>query len=235
MNRVNINQYLIDKYDYRNYLEIGTFKGESFLPIRCRRKIAVDPVFKISFIKRIKWFLRNPDNIRNRFFKMSSDQFFKEKKAFLEKNGKLDLVFIDGQHTFRASLKDVLNSFVHLHTQGVIVLHDCFPPNEIAATPADSFEHAERMGLEGWKEEWCGDVWKTIVYLREQYKEELEVFVINTDYGLGIIKPISKESLFLSINENLYNEINTLDYKYLNSNPKDTLGLKEINTVTNFF
>ena len=235
MDRIQVLQNFIDKKNYSNYLEIGTFKGQSLLPLKCKRKIAVDPDFQISKRNRLKWCLKNPCNIFNRYFEMRSEDFFQKKANWLRKKGKRDLVFIDGLHTFKASLSDVLNSLGYLDSKGTIILHDCFPPNKAAATPAESIEDANQMQIEGWKKEWCGDVWKTIVYLKEQYNEELEVFVLNRDYGLGIIRPKLNGNFSVTINEELYKKIEALDYEHLKSNPDEILGIRDIKKMEDFF
>lgn len=234
MNRIYILQKLIDKNNFKSYLEIGTFQGESLLPLKCKKKIAVDPKFQISKKKKFKWILENPTNLRNQYFEMTSDQFFRSKHQFLKKRGSLDIVFIDGLHTFRASLNDCLNSLKYLNRKGFIVMHDCFPPNKAAATPAKSFEAAEKMGVKGWRREWCGDVWKTIVYLKNKYQKELEIIVLNTDYGLGIIKFEMKQNFSVDIDEELFNEIDKKDYEFLESNPDKLLGLREIHHEKDF-
>ena len=53
MNRQKLLQEIIDKIDVKNYLEIGTFQGDSFFPLKCQTKIAVDPQFKISRKKKL--------------------------------------------------------------------------------------------------------------------------------------------------------------------------------------
>lgn len=226
MNRFTLLQELIVDHGYQNFLEIGTHKGKTFLPLECKNKTAVDPNFKISIPFVLKWLFKKPENFRNRYFNMTSDAFFERKTTYLEKSGKLDLVFIDGLHTFEASLTDVLNSLKYLNPKGTIVLHDCFPPTKASATPAGSLKEAANMNISDWKGSWCGDVWKTIVYLKELYKTELDVFVINTDLGLGVIRNKSLNPAELKIDEIFYNAISSYDFDYLIRDPEETIGLK---------
>ena len=229
MNRISLIQNLINEREYSVYLEIGTYKGVSFLPIKCATKIAVDPKIKISLLKKLKLHFSKEKNTKNFYFEMTSDSFFQKRKKFLEKIGKLDIVLVDGLHTFEASLKDVLNSLKHLDDNGVIIMHDCSPPHQAAATPASSGAEAKKMGVEGWTGTWCGDVWKTIVYLRKKYPDSLEAQVLNTDFGLGVINPLRKcKDLKLDINQDLFQEVNALEYEYLISNNGKAIGLKEV-------
>lgn len=165
---------------------------------------------------------------------MTSDRFFKKKRSFLENRPKLELIFIDGLHTFEASLKDLLNSLPYLALNGVVVLHDCLPPNKAAATPAYSIEEAKKMDIPGWTGAWCGDVWKTISYLRRKYPESLDVFVINADLGLGVVTLKKNKTLDLNLDKELFDEINSYNFDYLMESPEKLLGLKGVDYVDQF-
>lgn len=227
MNRISLIQEIFQNTDFENYLEIGCQTGKSFLPIKAKNKIAVDPEFKISLKNKIKWLIKEPRNFNNKFFEEESDTFFHKRKEFLKELGQLDVVLVDGLHTFRASLNDVLNSLKYLNTRGIIIMHDCLPPFKAAALPYyPSLE--ESKGIEGWTGQWTGDVWKTIVYLRRKFKEQLDTCVINMDFGLGIIRLKSKISKStLVIDEEIFSEINKLTYEDLMENTKALLNLKD--------
>ena len=53
MNRIELIQAIIKKKNATRYLEIGVFKGYSFLQIKCKNKIGVDPCIRLSKKKRI--------------------------------------------------------------------------------------------------------------------------------------------------------------------------------------
>ena len=63
---------------------------------------------------------------------MTSDEFFA--KASLP--FRFDVVFIDGLHTYEQSRKDAENALGVIVEGGVIIMHDCNPPNAAAAQPA---------------------------------------------------------------------------------------------------
>lgn len=233
MKRQQLLQDIVEKNEVKNYLEIGTFCGDSFLPLKCRNKIAVDPKFKIPRKKKLSWLLRNPYNINNTYFEMTSDSFFEEKTSFLAER-RFELIFIDGLHTFKASLKDVLNSLNFLKNGGYIVMHDCFPPHKAAATPAGSANEARMMNKNDWPGEWCGDVWKTIVYLKKAYQDNLKISVINTDFGLGVIQ-VQNNNLNLHLDRKLFDSIDTLDYNDLIKNPEEMINLKQVEYVNELF
>ena len=109
--RWDLIQYIIDKYNFKNYLEIGCFDDELFNQINCEKKIGVDPV--------------SGGTIR-----ATSDQFFENNKDYF------DCIFIDGLHEYNQVRRDILNSLKFLNKDGVILLHDCLPDNFFAqATP----------------------------------------------------------------------------------------------------
>ena len=100
--RWDLIDYLIKKYDYKDYLEIGCDRDQLFSRIKLKNKIGVDPY--------------SGGNVRK-----TSDDFF------LENNKTFDLVFIDGLHTYSQVKKDILNSVKFLNTNGIILVHDCLP------------------------------------------------------------------------------------------------------------
>jgi hypothetical protein len=101
----------------------------------------------------------------------TSDEYFQS----ITDDIKFDIIFIDGLHHDDQVLKDIENSLNHLSENGTIVCHDCLPTTE---------KMQERDDHGG---EWTGDVWKAIAHLRVE-TIDLNIKVINTDYGCGIIR-----------------------------------------------
>tara|TARA_B100000242_G_C42988518_1_gene458837 strand:+ start:414 stop:1091 length:678 start_codon:yes stop_codon:yes gene_type:complete len=100
--RWDLVNYLIEKYHYEDYLEIGCDKNQLFSRVNIKNKIGVDP--------------HSGGNIRK-----TSDEFFlTNDKAF-------DLVFIDGLHNYQQVKKDIINSLNCLKNNGVVLIHDCLP------------------------------------------------------------------------------------------------------------
>jgi hypothetical protein len=218
MNRIQVIQRIIDKKKSCTYLEIGVSEGGSFFRIKAKQKIAVDPHFKFSRKYKIKWILKNLHNISAKYYETTSDGFF----SSINSNDHFDVVFIDGLHTYQQSLKDVITSLNKLNENGIIIMHDCNPPTKAASHPAESFESASAMEIPGWTGLWCGDVWKTICYLRSQRKD-LRVFVLDCDYGLGIVmKGNPDNSLDLS-----EEALDKMTYDDFSKDKKNFLNLKE--------
>lgn len=221
LHRTEVLQESITKKGARTYLEIGVNRGACFLRIRARYKIGVDPKFILPGWKRFRYCLKNPWNINNRYYEFTSHEFF-EKEAELLKRRPVDVAFVDGLHTYKQSRQDVLNILQYMKQDGVIVMHDCNPQTESAAHPAESFEHAESLNLPRWTGDWSGDVWKTIAFLRCA-RDDLRVFVLDCDYGLGIVtRGIPEDTLSLK-----EEEIEEMSYKDLEKDRKRILDLKE--------
>jgi hypothetical protein len=100
--RWDLIQFLIDKYEYSSYLEIGCDKDQSFSKIEISHKVGVDPI--------------SGGTIR----KTSNDFFRTNKKKF-------DLIFIDGLHHYEQVIKDIDNAIDILNDNGHILVHDCLP------------------------------------------------------------------------------------------------------------
>jgi len=100
--RWDLVKFLIKKYNFKSYLEIGCDKDQLFSKIDIDIKIGVDPI--------------SGGNIRD-----SSDNFFKKS------NQKFDIIFIDGLHHYDQVSKDIKNSLSVLNEKGIILVHDCLP------------------------------------------------------------------------------------------------------------
>jgi hypothetical protein len=100
--RWDLIQYIINKYNFENYLEIGCDKDQSFSKIKIKNKVGVDPV--------------SGGTIRS----TSNDFFLNNKNNF-------DIIFIDGLHHYKQVLADIKNSIQILSDDGFILVHDCLP------------------------------------------------------------------------------------------------------------
>jgi hypothetical protein len=109
-------------------------------------------------------------------FTMTSDEFF----ANHCKNN-YDLIFIDGLHLREQVIRDIENSLTHLNDGGIIITHDMLPESEW---------HQFRTPWDG--RPWTGDSWKAFADLRCTRKD-LDMAVVDCDWGCGIIKRGSQE------------------------------------------
>lgn len=158
MLRTDIINYLIERYNYNSYLEIGVqFPHSNYDKIEIQNKVGVEPY-------------PAQDLLHKHIVELTSDMFFKS----LEDNVKYDIIFIDGLHTREQCREDILNSLKHLSDNGTILVHDCLPTAEYQTTHEDNGR------------EWTGDVWKSIVDIKA--KDGLDVSTIDTDWGIGCIR-----------------------------------------------
>ncbi len=226
--RLSLIQSLIDKNQYTNYLEIGVSIGTVFFRIKCKNKIAVDPEFGFSKFKVLTRSIRlnNPSNLSARYFEKTSDDFFADDAKRVIRQ-KLGVCLVDGMHEYAYALRDIQNTLEYLSDEGVIVIHDCNPKG---AENACTYNEWKQRGFTG---EWNGDVWKAIVYLRSM-EPSLNIFVADTDYGLGIITKKPVETLdplpFKS-----FEEIKALDFAELDKNRKEWLNLKPKEYLNEYF
>lgn len=190
VNRIRSVQKALAMRSNPVYLEIGVSRGQAFQRISADVKFAVDPAFRLTERTRK---LANAKGRVVQYFETTSDAFFENEKALLERHP-IDVALIDGLHTYEQVLRDVENTVRHLKDDGVIFLHDCNPPFELAGRRADSWDEFMaqqsgplKIGI------WNGDVWKAIVELRST-RPDLLVGVLKCDQGVGFVRKGSPES-----------------------------------------
>jgi hypothetical protein len=150
---------LIEKNNYKRYLEIGIRTGCNFKKINCEVKIGVDP------------FPKSDDTTHE----MTSDMFF----SSIPEDEKYDIILIDGLHTDDQVDKDIENSLLHLNENGSIILHDCNPPSEFHAKETPFYDPPICA-------EWNGTVYKSLIKIR-MTRTDVHLVTIDSDYGVGII------------------------------------------------
>jgi len=187
MNRVKVTQGWLNRFPAPTYLEIGVQFGFSFVPVRARTKIAVDP--KILIPRFARW-ISNRRAAETHYIETTSDSFFAENAELLGRSG-IDVALIDGLHTHEQTMIDVENTLRWLNEGGLIAMHDCNPKSEGQACPASSYEQFRKGHRRSLL--WCGDVWKTITYLLS-CRKDLNVHVLDCDFGVGIITRGPSES-----------------------------------------
>jgi len=200
------------------YLEIGVSKGLAFRQIAAEEKIAVDPAFRLSEHTRA---VADAKARTTHYFETTSDAFFDNETAFLGQRP-IDVALIDGMHTYEQVVRDVENTLRYLRDDGVIFLHDCNPPFELAGRPAASWDDfmAQQsgplaIGL------WNGDVWKAIVHLRST-RPDLLVGVLKCDQGVGFVRKGSPESTL----PYTVDQVAALTYADLKADRRRLLNLK---------
>lgn len=121
----------------------------------------------------------DPDPSSAATLRMTSDKFF------LNNQRKFDCIFIDGLHHADQVYKDIMNSLDCLAEGGTILMHDCKPETEFM----------QRIPLTT-QNEWTGDTWKAYVKVRQE-RDDLSMRVVNSDWGVGIIRIGKQEKLII--------------------------------------
>ncbi len=218
VNRIKAVQQALAARPNPVYLEIGVSRGQAFQKISADVKLAVDPAFNMSERTRE---LANAKGRTTRYFETTSDSFFQNETALLEQHP-VDVALIDGLHTYEQVVRDVENTVRYLRDDGVIFLHDCNPPFELAGRRAESWDAfmAQQKGLLKIGI-WNGDVWKAIVQLRST-RPDLLVGVLKCDQGVGFVRKGSPESTLPYSVE----QVEALTYADLKADRKRLLNLK---------
>jgi hypothetical protein len=181
--------------------------------VRVARKIGVDPIAPRPNVEAA---LKRPGA---QYLATTSDEFF-ERHAAAQLPLGVDIVFIDGLHTYDQTYRDVRNAFKVLRPGGVILVHDCLPTSAQEAVVAPSYEEARRINGPGWNGAWTGDGWKAIVAVRSGHLPA-QACVLECDQGVGIIfEGPGRPPLSLSLAE-----IEALDFCTLAANPEKWIGL----------
>ena len=107
LDRTKIINHLIQKNNYKSYLEIGVQTGMHFKNIKCAKKVGVDP-----------------DSRARATHVLTSNNFFAQNKDFF------DIIFIDGLHWYEQVYKDFTNSLLFLNEGGRILFHDFLPTHK---------------------------------------------------------------------------------------------------------
>jgi hypothetical protein len=214
VSRKEVIQRAINKLNGQRYLEIGVDDGVCFCAISVPEKIGVDPIRAAPLV------IAEATKPGVRYFALTSDEFF-EKMADEALAKGVDVVFIDGLHTYQQAYQDCMNALKYLNPGGVILLHDCLPISEEEAQIASSYEDAKRINrASNWNSNWLGDVWKAIIRLRAQHYD-LDTCVLDCDHGLGVVvKGKNNSKLDLSIEQ-----IEMMEFADLVANKKQYLGL----------
>ncbi len=217
VSRRDVIQRCIEALGARTYLEIGVSDGRCFAAVQAPTRIGVDPIAPAPLVVAE---LGKPGVV---YVSRTSDSFFETEAPRLLPDG-VEVVFIDGLHTWAQAYRDCVNSLEYLNPDGVILLHDCLPRNEgqamVASSPQEAATLAEAQGVPfDWA--WTGDVWKAIVALRQH--PDLSTCVLDCDRGVGVVRRGANEG-GPRLSEA---DIARLRFADLKANPVELLGLRK--------
>jgi len=171
--RWDLINYLVHRFSYDTYLEIGVETRINFLNIDCGVKVSVDP------------------NVPKATYRMTSDDYFSNIEEY--EPSEFDIIFVDGLHHADQVYRDIENSLSVLYEGGTIVCHDMNPQkctDQIVPQHVQNRFDPSPM--------WMGDCWKAWVKLRTE-RSDLQMTVLQFDTGCGIIRRGKQELLNLGI------------------------------------
>ena len=160
-----------------HYLEIGVYRGEALQLAGPETKaVAVDPDPHSLF--------KCPANAT--LFKTTSDDFFASHAPGL--NVAFDMIFVDGLHEAKQAFRDIINAERYATRDGAILVHDVVPLFKEA-------QMVQRKTLF-----WTGDVWKSILCLKEQCPDLSVEIIPAPPSGLALIKGLNPDRNFTQEN-----------------------------------
>lgn len=193
-----LSYMLCSEYLIENILIVNTHTTGLFL----------DDMYFDKPVKRIKY---TPDNFENFITEISNI------------NEKYDLILVDPYHEYKESITTFRILVPLLSDKGVLISHDCYPPDFIMSSPTIV------------KGCWCGVTYAAFIEIAYNNSENY-YGVIKDDYGLGIISKIQiqfvkknldyeKQKIFLDIFfENEYEKA----YNYFIENSNEIIGTLNI-------
>ena len=104
---------------------------------------------------------------------ITSDEFFRTDERTW------DAIFVDGDHMRPQATRDTINALRVLNDDGLLFLHDTYPPNDLDQTVGPMV---------------CGDVYKTYLALAE--RTDLEVVTLPLWCGLTIVRRVHERRLW---------------------------------------
>jgi len=171
MNKQQIINYLIRKYNLKSYLEISTPTTSFVYPeIICDEKTIV--CYGINQPK-----LREDIEINE----LSLDEY---KNMKFDK--KFDIIFVDPYHSFNQSYYDIELAYSLLSENGFIVVHDCYTTIRYLLNP--DYQYGA----------WCGETYKAFLNFNINHPEYL-LFIVDCDFGCGIISKNKKRRKLYNI------------------------------------
>lgn len=175
LNHLELLEYFVRLLKPRVFLELGVQFGE------CSNRLIdlVPRYYGVDVVKdgNIDTLLNTKPNFT--FYNMTSGQFFKELKN-QNRCLNLDMVFIDADHSHKASYQDFLNVQEHLNEDGFIFFHDTYP-SSISMTDG---------GL-------CGDCYLTSEIIRKNHHDCFEILTLPVFPGISIVRKCSRQLVWL--------------------------------------
>jgi hypothetical protein len=212
--KYDLINWFAKEYNFSSYLEIST-------PTTGHYFDKVDPTYIKTkecinyFVKEIDSLYKTSGNTEMLDHNFSILPFENHLNRIKSKNQKFDVIFIDSFHTVDYTIRDLETALTLVSDRGIIIMHDCFPDKESLIGPW-------HLG------NWCGQTYEGYIRFLLTHNN-LENFVMDIDYGCGIIRPFYKSE----IKNDFVIDLNKLnDWNYFWSNHKVLLNLISIDKIS---
>ena len=145
----------------RVYVELGVANGETF-----------KKVFK--YVREIATAVDLEDRRFDAPYGEAKFVYFKgDTREYLrsQEDMTIDLAFLDSSHEEQDTLEEFELLDAKVRDNGVVLLHDAYPPDEIHAV-------SKR----------CGYVWRAVHALKERYRERWEFCTLPSEFGVAVAR-----------------------------------------------
>lgn len=166
---------IIDGCNFARYLELGIYEGRTISRIAssCKSIEVAVGVDTRSITETI--FHEEPQHKVVILDKTSTNQFF------LNNTRIFDVIFIDANHNYNNVLEDFKNSMKILETDGIVFMHDSYPPNIESTSPG-----------------YCSDCYRAYYEILKM-TDICECVNLPTWCGLNIVRKVSKNRKLFTI------------------------------------
>lgn len=161
------------KYNYSSYLEISTYSTGNYFNEVNKNIFKVRECLNYYPMEDSLMIIKNNTIRADHKFKLSNYQ--SRLLEIKEKNNLFDVILVDSFHTYDQSSKDIKTALELVSANGVIIVHDCNPPEE---------EITGNLWVAG---SWAGQTYESFIHFRKEYSH-LESCVVDIDFGCGIIR-----------------------------------------------
>lgn len=136
-------------------------------------------------------------------------------------SGQYDVIFLEEYHSYEGAYSAIEQAIGLLAEDGVIVIHNCKPTNEVIGLPSNSYAVIDPEVRAANHKAWTGDVWKAIVRLRST-RSDVSVVTLDCDWGCALIT-LEKASNVLCFS---LDEVDAMTFADLAGNELDLLNTK---------
>ncbi|RKI37453.1 class I SAM-dependent methyltransferase [bacterium D16-51] len=162
------------KYGLQNYLEIGTFIGESISCMEEVSKKRISITLPPDAPELLNYFdTMETGNYANKLVSDDVIQYFADSKKFdfSKIKERIDLYFIDGDHSYEGVYTDTKKVFNHKSKDSFVVWHD-FKFSDMSIRREVVQAVVDAIGLEQFKRVYCCDNNMCGIYVPDKYRKD---------------------------------------------------------------